>query len=41
MASWVDGWVNLENRQEPTLLNKVKELVTKFYQQTLQYKALE
>ena len=42
MASWVDGWVNLEGiKKRFHSPNKVKEFVTKFYKQTLEYKALE
>ena len=42
MASWVDGWVNLGGRKEASqTLNVVKEFVTKFCQQTLEYRARE
>ena len=38
MASWVDGWVK---REASPALNVVKEFVTKFSQQTLEYRAIE
>ena len=44
MESWVYKWVNLGDREEGLLwafsvLNVVKEFVTKFWQETLEYGA--
>ena len=40
-VKWLASWMgNLVGREERLHSPKVKEFVTKFYQQTLEYKAL-